>query len=191
MGHIVLGLRLLAAKFDKIAEFSAPKLRMLVEHLIISHHGELAFGSPKVPEFAEAVLLHQIDNMDSKMETVRNALQRDKSVEGEFTGWVSSLERVLLKKDRFLQEAPAPVPVAAKAEAKREVKLEVKVEQQQPLLIEPSSCRARETRTSASAAYTSGPCQALDEAARETGEQHAFRRKTAGGFAEVSRKSEC
>jgi 3'-5' exoribonuclease len=85
LGHIVLGLRLLGAKFEKLPNFP-PKLRMLVEHLIISHHGELEFGSPKTPEFAEAVLLHHLDNMDSKMETVRNALQRDKSVEGEFTG---------------------------------------------------------------------------------------------------------
>jgi 3'-5' exoribonuclease len=144
LGHIVLGLRLLAAKFDKLPNFP-PKLRMLVEHLIISHHGELEFGSPKVPEFAEAVLLHQLDNMDSKMETVRNALQRDKSVDGEFTGWVSSLERVLLKKDRFLQETPvplpapvsvpAPLPAPAPVAAKVEVKPEVKVEQ--AILIEP------------------------------------------------------
>jgi 3'-5' exoribonuclease len=150
LGHIVLGLRLLGAKFEKLPNFP-PKLRMLVEHLIISHHGELEYGSPKVPEFAEAVLLHHLDNMDSKMETVRNALQRDKSVEGEFTGWVAPLERVLLKKDRFLQETPVPVPIAARAEVKPEaakpeapkpeavkpeiVKPEVKAEQ--ALLIKP------------------------------------------------------
>jgi len=98
LGHIVLGLRLLGTKFEKLSDFP-PRLRMLVEHLIISHHGELEFGSPKVPEFAEAVLLHHLDNLDSKMETIRNALQRDKGVEGDFTGWIASLERVLLKKD--------------------------------------------------------------------------------------------
>jgi 3'-5' exoribonuclease len=145
LGHIVLGLRLLGGKFDKLPNFP-PKLRMLVEHLIISHHGELEYGSPKTPEFAEAVLLHHLDNMDSKMETVRNALQRDKSVEGEFTSWVAPLERVLLKKDRFLQETPVPVPVAARTEVKPEapkpevvkpeiVKPEIKAEQ--VLLIKP------------------------------------------------------
>jgi 3'-5' exoribonuclease len=123
LGHIILGLRLLSAKFEKLPQFP-PKLRMLVEHLILSHHGELAFGSPKVPEFAEAVLLHHLDNMDSKMETVRNALYRDRSVEGEFTGWVAPLERVLLKKERFLlevkTETPAAlVPVAAAAHVER------------------------------------------------------------------------
>jgi 3'-5' exoribonuclease len=72
----------------------------------------LEFGSPKVPIFAEALLLHHLDNMDSKMDAVRGALQRDRLVEGEFTGWIAPLERVLLKKDKYLDEAKAPVPAA-------------------------------------------------------------------------------
>jgi 3'-5' exoribonuclease len=121
LGHIILGLRLVGEKFDKLPDFP-PKLRALVEHLIISHHGELAFGSPKVPEFPEALLLHHLDNMDSKMEAARNALHRDKAVEGDFTAWIGPLERVLLKKERYLQEAkpvkpPAgPVPADFKLE---------------------------------------------------------------------------
>jgi 3'-5' exoribonuclease len=73
----------------------------------------LEFGSPKVPIFAEALLLHHLDNLDSKMDAVRGALQRDRLVEGEFTGWIAPLERVLLKKDRYLAEvkvAPAAEP---------------------------------------------------------------------------------
>jgi 3'-5' exoribonuclease len=126
LGHIILGLRLLHAKFEKLPDFP-PKLRTLVEHLIVSHHGELEFGSPKVPIFAEAMLLHHLDNMDSKMDAVRGALQRDRVVDGEFTGWIAPLERVLLKKDKYLEglkpaspvtaakplpEKPAPVPAA-------------------------------------------------------------------------------
>jgi 3'-5' exoribonuclease len=111
LGHIILGLRLLNAKFEQLPDFP-PKLRTLLEHMIVSHHGELEFGSPKVPLFAEALLLHHLDNLDSKMDAVRNALKRDPQVEGEFTSWISSLERVLLKKERYLQDAqPAPVRV--------------------------------------------------------------------------------
>jgi 3'-5' exoribonuclease len=110
LGHIILGLRLMHAKFEKLHDFP-PKLRTLVEHMIVSHHGELEFGSPKVPIFAEAVLLHHLDNLDSKMDAVRGALLRDRSVEGEFTGWIAPLERVLLKKDRYLDESRAPSPV--------------------------------------------------------------------------------
>ncbi len=120
LGHIVLGLRLLNAAFEKLPDFP-PKLRTLLEHMIISHHGELEFGSPKVPVFPEALLLHHLDNLDSKMEAMRNALQRDRHLEGEFTGWIAPLERILLKKDRYLQEPPPgpqarPVPVTVKVE---------------------------------------------------------------------------
>jgi 3'-5' exoribonuclease len=120
LGHIILGLRLLGEKFEKLPDFP-PKLRALVEHMIISHHGELEYGSPKVPEFPEALLLHHLDNMDSKMEAARNALQRDKAVEGEFTAWIGPLERVLLKKDRYLQEVKPEVK-PAKPEPAPEVK---------------------------------------------------------------------
>ncbi len=97
LGHIVIGLRMIEDKLHSLPDFP-PKLRMLVEHMVISHHGELQFGSPKMPLFLEALLLHHLDNLDSKMETMRAAVERDKLVDGEFTGWVSSLERAVFKK---------------------------------------------------------------------------------------------
>ena len=106
LGHIVIGLRIVGDKARHIAGFP-PRLRTLVDHLIISHHGELEFGSPKVPVFPEALLLHHLDNLDSKMEAMRNALKRDALAEGEFTGWVPALERSLLRKDRYLADAAA------------------------------------------------------------------------------------
>ncbi len=110
LGHIVIGLRILGSKVDRLPGFP-PKLRIMLEHMIISHHGELEFGSPKVPIFPEALLLHHLDNLDSKMDAMRSALKRDRLVEGDFTGWISSLERILLKKDRFLRDrAPSPKP---------------------------------------------------------------------------------
>jgi 3'-5' exoribonuclease len=114
LGHIVLGLRLLASRFEKLPDFP-PRLRTLLEHMILSHHGELEFGSPKVPMFAEAVLLHHLDNLDSKMNAVRNALRRDRQPEGDFTGWIASLERVLLRKERYLKEQ-RDEPVATPSE---------------------------------------------------------------------------
>jgi 3'-5' exoribonuclease len=116
LGHIVLGLRLLGRKFDSLPDFP-PKLRALVEHIVVSHHGELEYGSPKVPIFAEALLFHHLDNLDSKMNAMECALKRDRGVEGEFTGWIGSLERVLLKKDRYLEALGAkPEPAARTAE---------------------------------------------------------------------------
>ncbi len=108
LGHIVIGLRIISEKVRQVPGF-APKLRTLLEHMIISHHGELEFGSPKVPVFPEALLLHHLDNLDSKMEAMRSALKRDALAEGEFTGWVPSLERTLLRKDRYMAEPAVAV----------------------------------------------------------------------------------
>jgi len=113
LGHIVIGLKILADKVREVPDFP-PRLRTLVEHLIISHHGELEFGSPKVPSFPEALLLHHLDNMDSKMEAVRSTLRKPSPIEADFTGWVPSLERVILRKEQFLRgnAAAAPAPHA-------------------------------------------------------------------------------
>ena len=122
LGHIVIGMRIVGEKIAQVPDFP-PKLRTLLEHMIISHHGELAFGSPKVPLFAEAMMLHQLDNLDSKMEAIKNAIKRDNQVAGEFTGWVNSLERSLLRKDRYLEETAIPVtaPVSAGITAEAEM----------------------------------------------------------------------
>jgi 3'-5' exoribonuclease len=106
LGHIVIGLRIVGDKLREVPDFP-PRLRTLLEHMIISHHGELEFGSPKVPVFLEALLLHHLDNLDSKMEAMRSVLKRESAAPGEFTGWIPSLERVILRKDRFF-EAIAP-----------------------------------------------------------------------------------
>jgi 3'-5' exoribonuclease len=115
LGHIIIGLRILADALAGIPDFP-PRLRTLLEHMLISHHGELEFGSPKVPQFPEALLLHHLDNLDSKMEAMKNALRRDTG-DGEFTGWVNSLERALLRKEKYLAadepQAP-PQPAASK-----------------------------------------------------------------------------
>ena len=89
---------------------------MLVEHLIVSHHGELEFGSPKVPLFPEALLLHHLDNLDSKMECMRALAEKDRHVEGCWTGYNASLERSILKKAKYLEDAaPRAAPLALAA----------------------------------------------------------------------------
>jgi 3'-5' exoribonuclease len=74
--------------------------------MILSHHGQLDFGSPKVPVFPEALLLHLLDNMDSKMECMRAFIEKDQQVEGVWTGYNSALERSVLKKRKFLESGP-------------------------------------------------------------------------------------
>ena len=112
IGHIDIAMRMVADKLRAMADFPPP-LRTLVEHMILSHHGHLEFGSPKLPQFPEALLLHYLDDMDSKMEAMRALIENDRQVEGCFTTYNSALERPALKMDRFLKScaaAPAPPP---------------------------------------------------------------------------------
>ena len=60
-------------------------MKTLVEHLIISHHGQYDFGSPKLPMFPEALLLHYLDDLDSKMEAMRAQFERGGDSEGAWT----------------------------------------------------------------------------------------------------------
>ena len=107
LGHINIGLRMVAEKLRGLPDFP-PELRSLVEHMILSHHGKLEFGSPKVPQFPEALMLHYLDDMDSKMECMRSLIENDRQVEGRFTTYNTALERSALKKDRFLNGEPEP-----------------------------------------------------------------------------------
>jgi 3'-5' exoribonuclease len=111
IGHIIMGFQMVTEKAAAIPGFP-PKLLQLVQHLILSHHGQLEYGSPKVPVFAEAMLLHHIDNMDSKMEALRSTIEKDSRIDGSWTSYSPSLERVLLKKLRYLEDKP-PAPVKA------------------------------------------------------------------------------
>jgi 3'-5' exoribonuclease len=125
LGHIHIGLRMVGDKLRGLPDFPAT-LRSLVEHLVLSHHGQLEYGSPKLPQFPEALLLHYLDDLDSKMECMRALVEKDRQVEGCFTSFHAALSRPVLKKDRYLngkaaQPAaggePAVAPVARPAAA--------------------------------------------------------------------------
>jgi 3'-5' exoribonuclease len=104
-------MRIVGDKLRGLPDFP-PLVRSLVEHMILSHHGKLEFGSPKVPQFPEALLLHYLDDLDSKMEAMRAQIENDRQVEGCFTTYNAALERSALKKDRYLNPTPATMPTA-------------------------------------------------------------------------------
>ncbi|MGD0201809.1 MAG: HD domain-containing protein [Bryobacteraceae bacterium] len=107
LGHIFIGVRMIEEKLAQLPDFP-PRLRTLVQHLVVSHHGSLQFGSPKVPLFPEALLLHYLDDLDSKMECMRALVEQDRQVEGHWTGYNSALERVVLKKLKYLGGGAEP-----------------------------------------------------------------------------------
>src|SRR6202008_2296460 len=84
LGNMIIQLEMLQAKLAGIPAFP-PELKILVEHLIISHHGEYEFGSPKLPMFPEALMLHYLDNLDSKMEAMRAHFEREAGFDSPWT----------------------------------------------------------------------------------------------------------
>ena len=120
IGHINIALRMMADKLRGLPDFP-DRLRTLLEHMILSHHGQLEFGSPKLPQFPEALLLHYLDDMDSKMECMRALAENDRQVEGCFTSYSTALARPVLKLDRYWNSdgaaayAAPPQPAASHA----------------------------------------------------------------------------
>jgi 3'-5' exoribonuclease len=120
LGHITIGVQMVEEKLRQVPGFPGP-LRDLLVHMILSHHGEMEFGSPKVPMFAEAMLLHHLDNLDSKMEIVRGVVERDRLVTGVWAGYSAPLDRSILKKQKYLEAQPedSPQPAADPPEMPR------------------------------------------------------------------------
>ncbi len=106
LGHITIGLGMIERKIAALPDFP-PTLRILIEHVVLSHHGHYEYGSPKLPMIPEAILLHFLDDMDAKMQTVQNEFGRNVAIgrgAGEVTEWVRSMERPLLNTAAFLEK---------------------------------------------------------------------------------------
>ncbi len=89
LGHLVRGITLLNRAAEKTGVTGEPLV--LLEHMLLSHHGEAEYGSPRPPMFPEAEALHWIDMMDARMNTMKNAWE--KTPEGAFSEKIFSLER--------------------------------------------------------------------------------------------------
>lgn len=117
LGHMIIELEMLHQKLAALPGFP-PQLKILIEHLIISHHGQYEFGSPKLPMFPEALLLHYMDDLDSKMESMRAHFERERGLDSDWTGYNASLSRPLLNTQKFLSKVNSPAEnTEPKAEA--------------------------------------------------------------------------
>jgi 3'-5' exoribonuclease len=95
VGHIVLGAQMVTDGIRKIPEFP-PLLEKELVHCILAHHGELEYGSPKKPELAEAVALAFADNLDAKMETLKELFHAP-GVQGGWLGFNSLMGTYIRK----------------------------------------------------------------------------------------------
>jgi 3'-5' exoribonuclease len=115
LGHILIEYELITKKMDAIEGFPSA-LKTLVQHMLVSHHGRYEFGSPKLPMFREALMLHYLDDLDSKMAAIRSALDSDQG-EGNWTAFSGALERRLFRADRFLSGSGAPTEKSITAQS--------------------------------------------------------------------------
>jgi len=96
VGHLIQGVEMVYEKIKGIPNFP-DKLKTHVVHIILSHHGKLEFGSPKLPMTLEAIMVHYLDDMDSKLQGVLDLAERENS-DGEWTGYNRLFGRPMYKK---------------------------------------------------------------------------------------------
>jgi 3'-5' exoribonuclease len=122
LGHIVMEVELVGRFMDAIPGFPA-ELKTLLKHMLISHHGQYEFGSPKLPMTREALVFSFLDDLDSKMGAARAALAAD-SGEELWSAYVPALARKFLRPEIFRKEdsstAPGPGPLFLSATAGRD-----------------------------------------------------------------------
>jgi 3'-5' exoribonuclease len=99
LGHMVLELEMINGVIAHHSDFPA-ELKTMIAHLIISHHGEYEFGSPKLPMTVEALILHKLDDLDSKIQAMQWMIERDSNLEGEWTSYSQILQRPIFRGPR-------------------------------------------------------------------------------------------
>jgi len=104
IGHVVGGVEMINEKVMALSQKGRPVDPDILDslcHIIVSHHGQYEFGSPKLPATAEAFMVNFIDDMDAKMNQVPSEIDAD-SGNSDWTAWVSSLQSRLYKKRPLL-----------------------------------------------------------------------------------------
>ncbi len=97
IGHVVKALELIDRFSSKINNFPH-MMKVHLKHIILSHHGEHNFGSPKVPMTCEAALVHYIDLIDSKMNTIFNIKKSD-NTPGNWSSYIKHMDRTIFKEE--------------------------------------------------------------------------------------------
>ncbi len=92
LGHMLLSCELIEKKAQKILGFP-DELKILLKHIVLSHHGKLEYGSPKLPMFPEAIVVAMIDDFDSKMDQVFQFVQQERQTGERWSRFNEHFER--------------------------------------------------------------------------------------------------
>lgn len=96
LGHIVIGVELVEEKLRVLQDFPQ-ELAVHLKHLLLSHHGQYEYGSPKRPKTMEAVILNFLDDLDSKINGVRTHIEREPDSESSWTQYHRLYDRYFFK----------------------------------------------------------------------------------------------
>lgn len=100
IGHLVMGVEMIDKKIETIPDFP-PQLALELRHIILSHHGEFEFGSPKRPKTKEALVIHFMDDLDAKLNAFDLIVAADSAnSDSEWTSYNRFFERYLYKGKR-------------------------------------------------------------------------------------------
>ncbi len=100
IGHISLGYEMIVEKIKAIPGFPV-ELTMLLKHIMLSHHGEYEFGSPKRPKIQEAIVINYLDDLAAKINNFQATLKKEQVAEGEWTGFSKMHDRYLYRQRAF------------------------------------------------------------------------------------------
>jgi 3'-5' exoribonuclease len=92
LGHIAISDRLVCEAMDAIEGFPE-QTRLMVRHIILSHHGSREMGSPEPPKTLEAMALHQIENADAQVNRVWQTITKHRDGKAHWTDWDRLMER--------------------------------------------------------------------------------------------------
>lgn len=127
IGHISIGVEMLTQRIATIPGFPR-ELAMLLKHLLLSHHGQYEYGSPKRPKTVEATILHYLDDMDSKINGIRSHIAKETAQGNRWTshhrlynlyfftgnGMNGEEEELIALSEPLAEAAPEPVVVKEK-----------------------------------------------------------------------------
>lgn len=106
LGHIIIGVQMIEDRVREIDGFPQ-QLAVLLKHLLLSHHGQYEFGSPKRPKFIEAVILSFIDDLDSKINGIQTHIDKEPNREGSWTSYHRLYDRYFYKGEQAARESVA------------------------------------------------------------------------------------